>query len=242
MGHESMTSSSGNGANGSGRSSQKAPFSTREFIAGLVDPPAGPIPDQDAAEGENIPIRGGRTAGRVGQDKTAKFIVAGVGGALVLFMMIFLFTDKARPPQRPSAQARSTTHFENKPENAAASIVPDVNMKPNPEDGKKDGQLSSTDIERTKDLKDTNNASAAQMIQHPITQTTQSGGSLAQVQPFPVDSPDWAPPPYQPANPASTAAVGQKDSELAKASLIFTLNRDDKLSAVAETESQRTDG
>lgn len=88
------------------------------------------------------------------------------------------------------------------------------------------------------DLKDTNNASAAQMIQHPITQTAQSGGSLAQVQPFPVDSRDWAPPPYQPANPASTAAVGQKDSELAKASLIFTLNRDDKLSAVAETESQ----
>ena len=119
--------------------------------------PAGPKPpeptgtaDRDAKEGESIPIRGRRTAGPVQRDKTAKFIVAGIGGLLVLLMMIFLFTDKAKPPQRPKAQAPGTARLERKPESTGASIVPDVGMKPNPEDSKKSGQLTSTDIERTR--------------------------------------------------------------------------------------------
>ena len=174
----------------------------------------------------------------VQQDKTAKFIVAGVGGMLVLFIMIFLFTDKAKPPQRPKAQAPGSAHLESKPENTAASIVPDVSMKPNPEDSKKSGQLSSTDIERTKDVKEQNYASAAQLTQHPIAQNAQHGDSLAQVQPFQANPPDWTPPPYQEASTAPAAAVDPGDSALAKASLVFTLNRDDRSSTAAETGSQ----
>ena len=163
-----------------------------------------------AAEGEGNPIRGNRTAGAVQQDKTAKFIVAGIGGMLVLLIMIFLFTDKAKPPQRPKAQAPGSAHLESKPENTAASIVPDVSMKPNPEDSKKNGQLSSTDIERTKDVKEQNYASAAQLTQHPIAQNAQHGDSLAQVQPFQPNSPDWTPPPYQEASTAPVRSSGPR--------------------------------
>jgi hypothetical protein len=201
-----------------------------------VDPPAGPTgaAHQATAEGDGNPIRGNRTAGAVQQDKTAKFIVAGVGGMLVLLILIFLFTDKAKPPQRPKTQALGSAHHESKPENTAASIVPDVSMKPNPEDSKKNGQLSSTDIERTKDVKEQNSTSAAQLNQHPLAQNIQHGESLAQVQPFQANPPDWTPLPYQEA----TAAVEPGDSTLAKASLVFTLNRDDRSSTAAETGSQ----
>ena len=157
---------------------------------------------------------------------------------LVLLIMIFLFTDKARPPQRPKTQAPGSAHLESKPESAAASIVPDVSMKPNPEDSKKSGQLSSTDIERTKDVKEQNYTSAAQLKQHPIAQNIQHGDSLSQVQPFQANAPDWTPPPYQEAGTAPAAAVDPGDSALAKASLVFTLNRDDRSTAAAETGSQ----
>ena len=189
----------------------------RAFVASVVEPRRKNGDDLSAEEGEQEqmqPFRGRDATQGNGEDKTAKFIIAGVAGVVVLVLLILGFSQEhsARKLQGDTpniGQVQQTSTNGANPSNS--SIVPRASMQPTPLARK--GKLTAQDLEDT----------VASNGPSQIKPAPASGAkTLGQIAPF---DDTWAPKPYNGQQEQTDAQQEKAESAaLAQPSLVFVAN------------------
>lgn len=216
-----------NNDNGNDLNDKKPVDHLRAFVTSVMDPvkkkeelPTGQESDQTSSK----PFRGRDIAQDKGEDRTLKFILAGVGGVVVLVLLILGLSQKhvtRKPKPEPPVIGSVQQPQANGTSAPSTSIVPKTSMQPSPADNAKKGKLTARDLENT----------AGQKANAPIS-TTQEGASesrsLAQIPPFNAGQSSgetWSPKPYSgQSEQTNTQHEKSENAALAKPSLVFVAN------------------
>jgi hypothetical protein len=196
-----------------GTNNKKPVDHLRAFVASVMEPRRKNGDDLPAEEGEQAqmqPFRGRDATPGNGEDKTAKFIIAGVAGVVVLVLLILGFSQEHSAGKRQGdtpniGQVQTSINGAN-PSNSG--IVPRASMQPTPL--AKKGKLTAQDLEDT----------VAQEPNGPSQ--IKPAKTLGQIAPF---DDTWAPKPYNGQQEQTDAQQEKAEgAALAQPSLVFVAN------------------
>lgn len=206
--------------NGNRNGARKPIDHLRAFVASVLEPERKKeeVPQEQQPK---KPFRGRDTTQSSGEDRTVKFVLAGVGGVVVLVLMILGLSQK-HVAKKPKGDAPAIGQVQQAPADGGntrtTSIVPQASMQPAPaEDGKR-GKLTAQDLENAADQ-----PSRPPALAKPAPKS--DAKTLGQIAPFNAgqsSSDNWSPKPYS-GQPERTNATEEKaaNTALAKPSLVF---------------------
>jgi hypothetical protein len=198
---------------GNGANHRKPVDHLRAFVASVMEPRrknGDDLPGQEGEQAQIQPFRGRDAAQGNGEDKTLKFVIAGVAGGVVLILLILGFSQehsarKLHGDTPNLGQVPQTSTNGANPSNSG--IVPRASMQPTPL--AKKGKLTAQDLEDT-------------VAQASNPAPASGAKTLGQVKPF---DDTWAPKPY---NGQQEQTDGQQEkaesAALAQPSLVFVAN------------------
>lgn len=197
-----------------GANNKKPVDHLRAFVASVMEPRRKNGDDLPAEEGEQAqmqPFRGRDATQGNGEDKTAKFIIAGVAAVVVLVLLILGFSQE-RSGRKLHGNTPNIGQVPQTSTNGAnpfnSSIVPRASMQPTPL--AKKGKLTAQDLEDT----------VAQAPNGPSQ--IKPAKTLGQIAPF---DDTWAPKPYKGQQEQTDAQQEKAESAaLAQPSLVFVAN------------------
>jgi Bacterial conjugation TrbI-like protein len=196
-----------------GTNNKKPVDHLRAFVASVMEPRRKNGDDLPAEEGEQAqmqPFRGRDAIQGNGEDKTAKFIIAGVAGVVVLVLLILGFSQEhsARKRQGDTPNIGQVQTSINGANPSNSGIVPRASMQPTPL--AKKGKLTAQDLEDTV-AQASNGPSQIKPVK-----------TLGQIAPF---DDTWAPKPYNGQQEQTDAQQEKAESAaLAQPSLVFVAN------------------
>ncbi len=171
------------------------------------------------------PFRGRDIASDKSEDRSIKFLMAGVGALVVLVLLILGLSHKHLPkiPRSSPDSPAPLPEAKRTPPPPVGNIVPQTSMAPTPAADSKKDKLRPQDLDGTA-------TSATAPPPSRGTSKPQEAKSLAQVPPFnagqsPTET--WPPKPYNPNDPPEQAATRSEkadDKSLAKPSMVFVAN------------------
>jgi hypothetical protein len=197
-----------------GANNKKPVDHLRALVASVMEPRrknGDDLPTEEGEQAQMQPFRGRDATQGNGEDKTAKFIIAGIAGVVVLVLLILGFSQEhsARKLQGDTpniGQVQQTSINGANPSNSG--IVPRASMQPTPL--AKKGKLTAQDLEDT----------VAQASNGPSQ--IKPAKTLGQIAPF---DDTWAPKPYNGQQEQTDAQQEKTESAaLAQPSLVFVAN------------------
>lgn len=198
------------------------------FVSSVLDrhePVAEPSAEPQPESAPPKPFRGRDIATDKSEDRSIKFLMAGIGALVVVVLLILGLSHKhlSKVPRSSPDSPAPIPEAKRIPPPPAGNIVPQTSMAPTPlADSKKDKL-------RPQDLDGSSTSATAPLPSRGPTKP-QEAKSLAQVPPFNAGqstSEAWTPKPYNPnAPPEQEATRSEKaeDKSLAKPSMVFVAN------------------